>query len=579
MHDNDTDTKTYEIEESIYFRGGTILNVYSGELVKGNVITKGERFYYVGPSSPPLTNRTRTIDVSGKFLVPGYIDPHFHPWFIFNPITFGKEACIRGTTTLFCDSLLFYMLMGPNGFKRFIESFSDAPIKYYWFLRSDPQTPMADENELFSAENLKRLLKNPMIQSLGEITRWPDVINGNKKILELIEFSKNLKKRIDGHTAGAKYDHLNILSRRGIESCHEAINEGEALERLRLGMYVILRESSLRQDLRDLLKIVTKNRVFTDRLMLSSDCSSPSFYQKFGITDHIIKIAIDAGIDPILVYRMVTLNPAVYFGMDHQIGGIAPGRFADMVILTHLEEPKPEMVISKGRIIAQNERFIDTFPDFKWNKFIPQKSLIKDKWNVTQELFDIKVSKRKIKFPVISLITTVITRLEWEEFIVKDGILSLPQNNNYSFIHLLSRDGRWITSGIIKGFGNVEGFASSFNTASQILVIGKNRNSMAKAVNRIIEIRGGIVTVEGERIVYELPLPICGIMSDKSIDELSEKERELKNFLKNKGYTYHDPFYTLVFLPNDFLPEVRINFNGIVNIKTKGVLWHRRDLK
>ncbi|RLF59272.1 MAG: hypothetical protein DRN37_04010 [Thermoplasmata archaeon] len=141
---------------------------------------------------------------------------------------------------------------------------------------------MIVEEDLFSVKNLERLLRNPLVQSLGEITRWPDILEENQKILEKIALTKKLGKRVDGHTAGARYDQLAPLSREGVESCHESINAQEALERLRLGMYVILRESSLRRDLRDLLRIVKENKVTSNRIMLTTDASSPLFYQQYG---------------------------------------------------------------------------------------------------------------------------------------------------------------------------------------------------------------------------------------------------------------------------------------------------------
>ncbi|RLB14801.1 MAG: adenine deaminase [Deltaproteobacteria bacterium] len=557
----------------IFLTGGTVLNVYSGELLETNVAITGERFSYVGDSSDLVGRDTKVIDMSNKFLVPGYIDPHFHPWFVYNPISFAQEACPLGITTLFCDNLLFYMLMGVERFEGFMHAFSQMPIKFFWFCRAVPQTPMVEEDALFSLENLKRLLGSPYVQSLGEITRWPQVIKGDEKISEMIKFTKTLKKRVDGHTAGAKYDQVGLLSRAGIESCHEAITAQEVLDRLRLGMYVILRESSLRQDLKDLLRVVTENKVLTDRLMLTTDCSAPAFYQDFGITDHILKIAIEMGIDPVLVYRMVTINPAVYFGMDHEIGGIAPGRFADLVVLNDLRNPAPEILISKGQIIAQDGRLLEPFPNVDWEYFLPPASFSKNNWKAKEGLFGIRSDKEDIRFPVINLIKPVITRLEWEKFQVKNGLVDLGNGQEHCFITLIHRDGQWVRNGIIKGFGNVDGFASSFNTAAQILVIGRDRTAMAAAVNRVLEIRGGVVGVEKDRIAYELPLPIGGIMSDKPMNELAEKERELKAFLAARGYPFHDPFYTLVFLPNDFLPEVRINYRGIVNIKTNEVLW------
>ena len=542
-----------------------------------NVATRGERIWAVGPSIGELMETT-VLDVSGKILVPGYIDPHFHPWFIYNPISFGEEACRLGTTTLFCDNLIFYMLMGVDVFEEFMNTFDKMPIKYFWFCRVVPQTPMAREEELFSVKNLQRLLENPHVQSLGEITRWPDVIEGNPRIMEVIRFTKGLKKRVDGHTAGAKGEQLATLSRAGIDSCHEAISPEEALDRLRLGLFVMLRESSLRRDLQDLLKIVTENKVFTDRIMLTSDASTPSFYQDFGITDHLLRLAMSKGIHPILAYRMVTLNPATYFGMDHEIGGIAPGRYADILVLKDLFHPVPEMVISKGRVVAENGTLFTPFPKVDWDRFFTPEICSGRAWKAKEHLFEIKSPHKTVRFPVIKLVSPVITRVEWVKFETKGGLIDINRRKNFSFLTVLNREGKWVANGIIDGFGTVEGLASTFNTAAEILAIGRDPRAMSVAVNRALEMKGGIVAVEKGRIAYEFPLPVGGIMSDKPMEEIARKGHSFLKFLTERGYPFHDPFYTLVFLPNDFLPEVRTNYQGVVDIKNNKVLWPRRDL-
>ena len=565
-------------KESILLKGGTILNVYSGELLKMNIAIKGERIWYVGPSSDVVSGDTQVLDVGNKVLVPGYIDPHFHPWFTYNPISFGEKACCLGTTTIFCDNLIFYMLMGVRLFEDFIDALSGMPIKFFWFCRAVPQTPMKTEDELFSVENLERLLKNPLVQSLGEITRWPEIVRDNPKILEIIRLTKRLKKRVDGHTAGAKYDQLGILSRAGVESCHESINAKEALERLRLGFYVLLRESSLRRDLSDLLKIVTKNRVSTDRIMLTTDASSPLFYEEYGATNYLLKIAMNEGIDPITAYRMVTINPAVYFGMDHEIGGIAPGRYADILVLKDLAHPTPELVVSKGRIIAEDSNLIESFPWEGWEAFFPSGSFSGHSWSAKDHHFHIASREKSITFPTIRLINPVITRIEWVDFIIKDGLLDLDDKEGFCFLSLINRDGKWVTNGVIQGFGNVEGLACTFNTAAEILAIGRNPKAMSAAVNRVLDIKGGIVVIEGGRVVHEFSLPLGGLMSDLSMTQLAQKDRELREFLSKRGYPYHDPLYTFIFLPNDFLPDVRINYQGVVDIRNDKVLWPRRDL-
>jgi len=564
--------------ENILLKGGTILNVYSGELLKMDITIKGEKIWYVGPSSDVVSGDTQVLDVGNKILVPGYIDPHFHPWFTYNPVSFGEEACRLGTTTIFCDNLIFYMLMGVRLFESFMEALSEMPIKFFWFCRAVPQTPMTTEDELFSVKNLERLLKNPLVQSLGEITRWPEILRDNPKIIEMMRLTKSLKKRVDGHTAGAKYEQLGILSRAGVESCHESISAKEAIERLRLGFYVVLRESSLRQDLSDLLRIVTENKVSTDRIMLTTDASSPLFYEECGATNHVLEIAMNEGIDPITAYRMVTINPAVYFGMDHEIGGIAPGRYADILALKDLAHPTPELVVSKGRIIAENSNLIEPFPWEGWEAFFPSDSFSGRNWSAKDLHFHIASREKSITFPTIRLINPVITRIEWVDFIIKDGLLDLDEKEGFCFLSLINRDGKWVTNGVIQGFGNVEGLASSFNTAAEILVIGHKPKAMSAAVNRVLDMKGGLVAIEDGRVAYEFPLPLGRVMSDLPIRQLAHKDMELREFLSKRGYPYHDPLYTFIFLPNDFLPDARINYQGVVDIRNNEVLWPRSAL-
>jgi adenine deaminase len=566
-------------QADILLNKGTVLNVYSGELLKMNVVINGERIWYVGPRSDMVGHDTIILDAENRVIVPGYVDPHFHPWNIYNPISFGEEACRLGTTTVVCDSLVFHLLMGTDLFGVFMDLLSHMPVKFFWTCRAAPQTPMEREDEFYALENLERLLKNPEVQSLGEITRWPELVKGNPNYAELIRCTKGLKKRVDGHTAGARYEDLNAISRVGVESCHESITGEEVLDRLRLGLYVMLRESSLRQDLGKLIRTVVKSQVLTDRIMLTTDSSEPDYYERFGINDNLIRIAIKEGIEPISVYRMATINPAVYFGLDHEIGGIAPGRYADILLLRDLHHPTPELVISRGRIMAENGKLIEPFPEVNWERFFPRSSFSKQKWKAESHFFQIPSHRKRIRFPTIKLISPVITRKAWAEFGIEDGFLTLDERRGFCFLALMSRDGVWVTNGILQGAGDaIEGMASSFNTAVEILVLGREPDAMRAAVNRVLELEGGIVAFENGKIAYEFPLPLGGIMSDEPMQRLAEKDRELQAFLSKRGFPFEAPLFTLLFLPNDFLPDVRINYKGVVDIRDDRVLWPRRAL-
>lgn len=565
----------------IVLTGGEVLNVYSGELLSANVVVSGERIRYVGPGGDEYVSQdTLVLDVKDKVLVPGYIEPHCHPWNLYNPVSLGEEACRSGTTCLFCDNLIHYMLMGLERFEAFMDEVSLMPITFRWCCRSMPQTPMDQEEQLFSTRNIIRLIENPLVQSIAEITRWPQIAGQPPaRIRAMIRAAKRIRKRVDGHTAGARYDELNALSLAGVDSCHESITGEEALDRLRLGMYVMLRESSLRRDLPKLLKVLKESGVLTNRLLLTTDGSTPAFYSKYGFTDHLIRIAIREGIHPGLAYRMATLNPAVYFGLDHEIGGIAPGRQADILVLENLLSPTPHQVIARGAVAVEKGTLTSPFPLVEWGKFISSDAFSRGEWEAKSDFFEIHCKEKSLVFPTVKLVSAVITRTEWVEFDCTNGVLDLEARPGFHHVALLSRDGRWITNGILEGFGNgIEALVSSFNTATEILAIGRDTSAIRIAVDRVREMGGGIVAIEDGKSAFELPLPLGGVMAKESVNELAEKEKALHRFLKNRGYPFHDPLFTLIFLPNDFLPDVRVNFRGIVEIKDNRVLWPRRDL-
>jgi len=572
----------HDHEADLFLEGGRVLNVYSGEVLRSNVAVKGERIWYVGPRSDSIGEKTLRLDMSHKVLVPGYIEPHCHPWNIYNPVSLGEEFCRMGTTTLVCDNLIFFMMMGVEGFEAFMAAFAKMPVKFFWFMRLVPQTPLEQEETLFSLANLKRLLRNPLILSIGEITRWQELIRGNGKIQKMIRMARTLGKRVDGHTAGAKYENLSIISRSGVESCHESITAEEVLDRLRLGFHVLLRESSLRQDLRGLLKAARDNPLSLRRVMLTTDGSSPAFQLESGMTDHLVRMAMEEGIDPVETYRMVTLNPATYFGLEDRLGGIAPGRDADILVLNSLHDPTPELVISKGRIVSKKGALLCPFPKPDWKRFSsdPEKT---SKWRASKGFFEIPLKGlaegQKLSFPVIRLISTVITRIKRVEFPVRRGFVDFAAVDGFCRVAALDRRGKWIANGIMEGYADhIEGIASTFNTALEILVIGQNPSAMASAVNRVLRMGGGIAAIEKGEVVFEFPLPIGGMMSESSLEEVAKKETALKEFLSSRGYPFHDPLYTFIFLPNDFLPEVRINRKGVVDIKKDEVLWPARRL-
>ncbi|MDP2659910.1 MAG: amidohydrolase family protein, partial [Dehalococcoidia bacterium] len=317
-----------------YLAGGRVVNVYSGEVLEANVAVYGKRIAYVGGSRNMVGPNTNVIDASGLYLAPGYIDPHFHPDTYCNPHTAAQAVLPHGTTTFFSNSSYLPRIFSTADFARCMEELSNLPVKI--FSGVPEQKFFQPQSESYSWEEMDYLLDRPMSFGFNEVGIWTRILDGNKGLLSKILLSRNKGKRVDGHTAGCSYDKLNAVAAAGITSCHESLVDTEALERLRLGFWVMLRESSTRRDLDQLLPLITREKVSTSRLLLTTDGLTAPDLVKHGHLDYLVKKAISAGVEPTTAYRLASLNVATYHRVDGELGGIAPGRFADILLLRDL---------------------------------------------------------------------------------------------------------------------------------------------------------------------------------------------------------------------------------------------------
>lgn len=542
-----------EIKADRYVQGGLLLNVYTGEIYPANVAIAGERIAYVGTRRDMVGPRTEIIDATSRTMVPGYIEPHAHPWNLATPAALGRHVLPLGTTTIFGDSLTVYELGGVRGFETAVAALARGPLRFYWLVRPHRQSITADEARRYSLPAIRRLLANQWVAGLGEVTRWPDLLAGRRDLLDRLALAAGVGKRIEGHTAGANAEKVGIIAAAGITSDHEPITAQEALDRARQGIALMLRQSSLRPDLRALLAPFVKSGAF-GRLMLTTDGSTTAFIARHGFVDNLVRLAIEEGVPAVEAYRMVTLNPASYYGKDADLGGIAPGRYADILLLDDLSEPRPAVVICRGRRVADGGRLLAPAPEPPWRRIFSARSTRFDRRvRVSAEEFELGPGPG----PVLRLVSAVIMTLE--ERALGPGDLHVA---------LLDRRGAWITTAGLAGFAaELDGFAATLSTDYQVLAMGRSRESMSRAVNRVLDLKGGAVLVDGDRVTFELPLPIGGVMSARPLPELAQREEELKSMLAARGYAFHDPLFTLYFMVADFLPAVRLSERGVWDVK------------
>jgi adenine deaminase len=536
--------------------GATVADVYTGTWIEANVEIVGGRIVYVGPREPQ--GDVEIIDVSGKVLAPGYIEPHTHPWCLYSPSSLLEVAVADGTTTLVYDNLFFFLAHGVDGLRSIVEAMRRAPAHIRWVARISPQSAYADEAERFAIERIAPLFDWPEVVASGEITNWMSVVRGEPRVAAGIAAAKAARRRVEGHNAGASYTRLNELSAAGISADHEAITGEEALARLRLGMWTMLRQSSLRPDLeallRDLLGVIGASR----RLMFTTDGAVPSFYAERGMIGGALRIATEVGLDPMRALQMATIDPATFLNLDEELGGIAPGRRATLLVLPGIGEWRPETVLVDGRIVASNGRLTAPTPAVDWPAGYP---LAAPATFADASLFAPLTGTQ----PVARYESAVINR-RVDRAVTGDDLQAA----------LIARDGSWITKGVIENLlGDVAGFATTATTSLELLVLGSDPAAMARAAAKVAEMGGGFAFDGG----WSVPLEIDGLIAAGGFDRALAVERQLSAEMQRAGYPFHDPLYSLLFASGDFLPELRLTPKGLLEVKSRTVLQPARRLR
>ncbi|MBG9943355.1 adenine deaminase C-terminal domain-containing protein [Brevibacillus formosus] len=550
---------------SLWIKGASVLNVYTKEWQEHHVVVAGERIAYVGEKEPLVDDQTVIMEAAGQYLVPGYIEPHAHPFQWYNPYTLADFALQTGTTGMVSDTLML-MHLPFSQTSAIMDSLAAHPVKQFFWGRLDPQTGKAHPS--FTKENLARMLEHPRVIQGGELTNWGGVLQEDETLLFGLKHTRDLGKRMEGHHPGASYETLNIAAAAGVTACHEAIHAADLLSRIRLGMYATLRHSSIRPDLPELVKGWLELGVpWSSRMMLTSDGSTPPMHRD-GFMDSTIRVAIEAGMPPEEAYVMATLNPAVYYGLDAEIGGIAPGRIADMLLLPAKDRPTPSIVIANGQRVAEKGTLLVPTVQPQWEEASlrltdPLKKQAHPDW------FRLLPDKDG-KAPVLQMLNAVITRLSLEDMPVdQDGYVSLQHDPQLALIAIIDATGGNRTSSVLHGFGkHLEGLASTYSASGDWIVIGRDPQAMAQALERIREIKGGVVLIDEGKIICECPLPLAGKFASAPMEEVISMGENLVNQLRSKGHVHLDPIYSLLFFTATHLPYARLTATGIVDVKS-----------
>jgi adenine deaminase len=561
MHVSVLDGKT---SPTILLKNALYLNQTFRKWMRANIWIYEDRIVYVGENLPVRLENCEIIDCTNEILVPGYIEPHAHPFQLYNPQTLAAYASQFGTTTLINDNLALVLNLKKREAFSLLKDLRDMPSTMYWWSRFDSQTELTNEDELFSHSNIKSWLEHDGVLQGGELTGWPKLLDGDDMMLHWIQEAKRMHKQIEGHFPGASEKTLAKMMLLGASCDHEAMTGEEIYNRLMQGYMVSLRHSSIRPDLPRLLDDIKRLGIQAyDRMMFNTDGSTANFYKQ-GIQDMMIRIAIEKGVPVIDAYNMATINIARYYSIDHLHGNIATGRVADINFLTSIENPTPVSVLAKGKWVKREGKTLDAYTPIDWKEY-----------GLKPMSFDWELTMDDLQFSMpfgIKMENSVITKPY--SIAIDVSADELPSTHDECFFTLIDRKGKWRINTIIKGFAtNLSALASSFSNTGDIILIGKNKKDMLHAFNRMKELGGGIVMAEDAAIVCELPLALGGIMSDLPVEELMIGEKRLLEELKIRGYHFSDPIYSLLFFPSTHLPYIRITQQGMFDVMNKTVLF------
>jgi len=542
----------------LLLRNGKVVSVYSGEILETDVAVAAGHIAGFGPR-PAL----REVDLGGRYLAPGYIDAHLHiESAMASPTEFARAVLPRGTTTVVADPHEIANVIGMAGIDYMLRSGEGQPLQFFFSLSSCvPATAMETAGAELTADDLAPLLDHPRVVALGEVMNFPGVIQGDPAVLAKIRAARAVRKRVDGHAPGVGGQALDAYVAAGVASDHECIAADEALEKLRRGMHIMIREGTGAKNLDALLDIIRPETAH--RLMWCTDDRHPHDILAEGHVDAIVRRAVHQGVPPHLAIRMATLNPATYFGLP-RTGALAPGHRADMVVIRRLEDPVVEAVYTGGRQVAEGGVLL---PSVSFPAPVP----VTPAMHVAPGGLDFRLKADGPRMRVIEIIPgQIVTGQAVEAVPVEAGQAVADPRRDLLKIAVVERHrGSGRTGiGFVRGMGLQRGaLASSVaHDSHNIIVVGTDDENMRAAARRVVAMQGGLAVVAEGNVLAELALPIAGLMSPEPVRSIQNRMTELIGAARHLGATLDDPFMTLSFLALPVIPELKITDRGLVDV-------------
>ncbi|WP_062108094.1 adenine deaminase [Bacillus niameyensis] len=563
-------------QADLVIKNGTLVNVFTGELMEHIDIAVSEgRVAYVGAADHTIGEKTKVIDANGQYMVPGLLDGHMHVESTMLSVTeFAKAGLAKGTTAIFMDPHEIANVFGTEGVRYMHEEGQQLPLKVFTtFPSCVPATTngFEDGGAVLSVEDIREGLKWDNVAGLGEVMNFPGVVYGDPLMHGEIAETIKANKTVTGHFPAEDSQMLQAYLASGVSSDHETVTREQGLEKLRLGMHLMIREGSAWHDVKEVIKVVTEDKVNTDNISLVTDDVYPQTLVEQGHLNHVVRRAIEEGVDPVTAIQMATINVARYFKMDQDLGAIAPGKIADILLMDDLRTMVPSSVVADGEIIFDNGQLVKEFPSFTYPEHI--RNSVRLKADLSSEDFLLK-SRTKEDYAKVNVIKIIENSARTEKMVttlnVQEGVIQPDLNEDILTLACIERHrgtGQ-ISLGFAHGFQLKKGAVASTvaHDSHNLLVMGTNSDDMAFAANELAKVGGGMIVVENQKILALVKMPIAGLMSDQPLETVVQEVKQLEAAWKEIGCPIHAPFMTFSLIALPVIPEIRISNRGIVDV-------------
>lgn len=544
----------------LVIKNAKIFNAFTGQFANGDLAV--DHGWIVGTGS----YEGRTVhEARGAYLTPGLFDGHVHiESGMVSPQEFARTLVAKGTTTIVADPHEIANVAGVEGIKYIIDATEDLPVNVFIMLPSCvPATPLEWGGARLTAADLAPFMDHPRVLGLGEMMNFPGVIRKDPEVMLKLKLA--LGRQIDGHSPGLTGPELTAYAAAGIRNDHECMTAQEARDRLERGMAVLMRQGSAARNLLNLIPAVDPHTA--PFCIMATDDRHPEDLLTQGHINYLLRLAVnDGGLDPILALKLATINGPIHFGL-RGLGAIAPGFRADLALFPDLRNFHPCQVWKDGQLVAENGRCL-----------MPPKKVDDSRFRIPSRLGDVQAADFQVaangsKLRVIGMISG---ELATENLVIRpkpvDGFFVADPNHDLLKIAVLERhrgSGR-LTLGFLKGLGLKRGAIASTvaHDSHNLVITGADDEDMAVAAREVKRLGGGLVVADQGRVLGSLPLPLGGLLADRTMEETAASLAELQNIVRGLGLAEgHDPFMTLAFMSLPVIPKLKLTEAGLVDVE------------